>query len=494
MDPAEHDDAQPQQQQDTPEDTQQADDNHAVQGTADDDVVQGVEGEAEEGGGQQEHQGDHETEPAHQVGVEVESEEEVDDDDGMGLDPELLMALLESTMYHGDQSSPSAKKGSVTFDMSLPATHSYLGTVEPITGAFCQELCHGLDVVLPIFFFNDVVLFPGQTLPLRLFDKEKVDRMLKIATEGVTKMFGVVYLIETDDGKKSLSRVGTLAQVLSLRSEGGQLVLLAEGKRRFQIQKYWVDSSDWFAQGFILGECFSQIPAQCLHPYANILRNPKKRTPTYTSWPSWIYHKIDPVSLMEQAKKCLATVIQVEPPKLCSALEFSFWLAWNLPVSNETRQELLEAGSVGERIQLELNVLDTADTWLCCHNCRQKIAQKQHIFSMSKTGCIGTYVNPYGVLHDTVTLSQAQGILLWGPFSEQESWFPGYAWRIAYCITCHTHLGWIYRAVAGQHLSPEIFWGVRRSSVVSQTVFEKKKPKHKALLQPPLPTFDKRKP
>lgn len=44
----------------------------------------------------------------------------------------------------------------------------------------------------------------------------------------------------------------------------------------------------------------------------------------------------------------------------------------------------------------------------------------------------------------------------------RDSWFPGYAWRIAYCSNCMHHLGWRYSATQpGQH--PRAFWGIRRA-------------------------------
>lgn len=46
---------------------------------------------------------------------------------------------------------------------------------------------------------------------------------------------------------------------------------------------------------------------------------------------------------------------------------------------------------------------------------------------MSVEGCIGAYVNPAGVVFETVTVKNAQGLFIWGPFSEQDSWFPGFS-------------------------------------------------------------------
>ena len=48
-------------------------------------------------------------------------------------------------------------------------------------------------------------------------------------------------------------------------------------------------------------------------------------------------------------------------------------------------------------------------------------------------------------VHQTVTvrrLVQSHAVQLEGRPCTQDSWFPGYAWTIAYCGRCYNHLGW----------------------------------------------------
>lgn len=49
----------------------------------------------------------------------------------------------------------------------------------------------------------------------------------------------------------------------------------------------------------------------------------------------------------------------------------------------------------------------------------------------------------------------------------EHSWFPGYAWTIANCRHCYSHLGWRFDAVQGSGLQPARFWGLRRPSLIS---------------------------
>lgn len=40
------------------------------------------------------------------------------------------------------------------------------------------------------------------------------------------------------------------------------------------------------------------------------------------------------------------------------------------------------------------------------------------------------------------SLSSSAYVFLHGGPSTEDSWFPGFAWTIAYCLRCHNHLGW----------------------------------------------------
>lgn len=54
-----------------------------------------------------------------------------------------------------------------------------------------------------------------------------------------------------------------------------------------------------------------------------------------------------------------------------------------------------------------------------------------------------------GYMHDIVTVSRASNTELSGAPSAEFSWFPGYAWTIAFCAACMAHVGWRYtRALA----------------------------------------------
>lgn len=55
----------------------------------------------------------------------------------------------------------------------------------------------------------------------------------------------------------------------------------------------------------------------------------------------------------------------------------------------------------------------------------------------------------YSAIHQTVTIKSIVpgACLLQGPPTAQDSWFPGYAWTIAYCSGCYAHLGWRFTTI-----------------------------------------------
>jgi hypothetical protein len=55
--------------------------------------------------------------------------------------------------------------------------------------------------------------------------------------------------------------------------------------------------------------------------------------------------------------------------------------------------------------------------------------------------------NPHGYVFQIGCFAQAPGCVIVGEPTAYFSWFPGYAWQIAYCERCLTLLGWAFRSV-----------------------------------------------
>lgn len=189
-------------------------------------------------------------------------------------------------------------------------------------------------------------------------------------------------------------------------------------------------------------------------------------------FPIWVYRQYD--------LHFLVSTIQIElyrwndtwqvgrwTPEL--AVPFSFWLLQNLPMSGELKAHILGIDHVVQRLRALLDIIRHVciQSTLCvCTRCDANITLNQFIICLAQEGSFQTYVNPSGVLHDIVTLSQVtpNSVSLVGVPSEEYSWFPGYSWTIANCSNCSHHLGWLFTSVK-DHLKPNRFWGIRRDAI-----------------------------
>lgn len=158
------------------------------------------------------------------------------------------------------------------------------------------------------------------------------------------------------------------------------------------------------------------------------------------------------------------------PPKERYGSDFPFWLASNLPLSVYEKLHVLEASCHHERLHFLYKVMQRR-SYIRCKQCRTNIAMLDDIFSVgSSGGTSGNYVNEYGAVHQTTTVSKVEkgSILCIGRPEVRDSWFPGYAWTIAICKNCQEHLGWKFTRVYGEVSSnqPVKFWGLSGSQVI----------------------------
>ncbi|KAK9742083.1 hypothetical protein RND81_03G147300 [Saponaria officinalis] len=189
------------------------------------------------------------------------------------------------------------------------------------------------------------------------------------------------------------------------------------------------------------------------------------RTVPRAFWPYWVYQMYDSFSLAKKAADIWKQVVGV--PNMDGFVRkpdtLSFYIASKIPVSESTRQELLEINGVSYRLRREIELLESFDR-VRCKNCQTIIARRSDLLVMSTDGPLGTYVNPYGCVHETVTLHKANGLALIGRPSTESSWFPGYAWTIANCASCEGHMGWLFTAT-NKKLKPKSFWAVRSTQI-----------------------------
>ena len=74
-----------------------------------------------------------------------------------------------------------------------------------------------------------------------------------------------------------------------------------------------------------------------------------------------------------------------------------------------------------------------------------------------------SFANPHGIVFEIGCFRNVKGCGHAGSFSTEFSWFKGFSWRIAVCIMCLTHLGWLF---ASQH--SDSFHGLILDRLVTQ--------------------------
>jgi hypothetical protein len=102
--------------------------------------------------------------------------------------------------------------------------------------------------------------------------------------------------------------------------------------------------------------------------------------------------------------------------------------------------------------------------WLHCRSCGTAIAPFAAILPEGEVPLV--FANPHGMVFELVLLSAAQSLRLIGSMTDEFTWFQGYAWRVALCGGCGTHLGWRFEAIQGA--SPPVFFGLLRPELVQR--------------------------
>lgn len=83
------------------------------------------------------------------------------------------------------------------------------------------------------------------------------------------------------------------------------------------------------------------------------------------------------------------------------------------------------------------------EEYIFCRQCRNRITSPAERIEVQGSHR-HTFANPHGILFEIGCFRTVMGCGHAGPASTDFSWFPGFSWRIAVCIKCLTHLGWLF--------------------------------------------------
>ncbi|XP_072540592.1 LOW QUALITY PROTEIN: protein cereblon [Salminus brasiliensis] len=397
----------------------------------------------------------------------------------------------EDDMETEDRDSEDAEKPSIiNFDPSLPTSHAYLGSdMEEFHG----RTLHDEDSVqtLPVLPHAALILIPGQTLPLQLFRPQEVSMFRNLVSHDRT--FAVLAHSPGASEGELKAEFGTTAEIYAFREEqeyGIETVKIkAIGRQRFRVHDIRTQADgirqakvqilperillDPLSAVQLLSHVHTHAPStkqtqpQSQMQRCQAYRRRKLYSASMTQWPPWVYALYDSETLMSRVKRQLHEWDEnLKDESLpTNAIDFSYRVAACLPIDDALRLQLLRIGSAIQRLRCELDIMDRC-TSLCCKQCQDtEITTKNEIFSLSLYGPMAAYVNPHGYVHETLTVYKASNLNLVGRPSTLHSWFPGYAWTIAQCRTCGSHMGWKFSAVK-KDLSPPRFWGLTRSALL----------------------------
>lgn len=84
------------------------------------------------------------------------------------------------------------------------------------------------------------------------------------------------------------------------------------------------------------------------------------------------------------------------------------------------------------------------DAAIVCAACLGGITSSRHGIAVNGSHD-HRFMNPGGFLFHIGCFAEAVGCVIVGPASTELPWFPGLAWRLAYCGHCRVHLGWHFR-------------------------------------------------
>ncbi len=88
------------------------------------------------------------------------------------------------------------------------------------------------------------------------------------------------------------------------------------------------------------------------------------------------------------------------------------------------------------------------EPWIRCRACGAGIARPADRIALGGRHR-HRFANPYGIVFEIGCFGAADGCLAVGNPTEEFTWFSGYAWQVALCAACRTHLGWRFSATGG---------------------------------------------
>src|ERR1051326_9027376 len=193
--------------------------------------------------------------------------------------------------------------------------------------------------VLPLFPLEQVVLFPGMSLPLRIFEDRY--KLMIGACQVTDQLFGVVLIRsgrEVGDPAEP-ERVGCTARMVRVdRIPDGQMHILTLGERRFRL----IGPARVLPEGYLVGDVQFLSDAPGGNVDAGLVASVTREFARYQQAILGLTGHADPAR---------AAQLPEDPVRL------SYRIAATLFVEPKERQRLLETDDVSSRLRQELSLL-----------------------------------------------------------------------------------------------------------------------------------------
>uniref|UniRef100_H3GRX7 Protein cereblon n=1 Tax=Phytophthora ramorum TaxID=164328 RepID=H3GRX7_PHYRM len=379
--------------------------------------------------------------------------------------------------------------------------HAYLGTLEAVDHRQLSVYPEGKVLTLPLIYLPDIVLFPGDDLPLRLLSESVIGGIRELlSSEGA--LLAVLPPLQTGD------QYGSTVRVERFSVEDRSARMTGAARQRFRLkQRLRAEPSAPILYGQV--EILPQDRAQPL-PFDDLCwhreggeeeKQSRKRSlrrlrgrqcPAY--WGRSTYALYDARVLVQKIQNMLLSNIHGEwfrKPRTDRSRErdgdeksslvpyltvpsdrqdpnlFAYWVAGNLPLGTAQRLELLGMNSTVRLLRREIELLGQVKEDIFCSMCSSFLANTRDIFSMTERGAAGgTFVNPGGHVFQVLTLREVDHAHVFMDMmrSTEDTWFAGYSWSVTHCNSCYQHLGWRFDRVDSTRL-PASFFGFRRAAL-----------------------------
>ena len=191
-----------------------------------------------------------------------------------------------------------------------------------------------MAIELPLFPLN-IVLFPGENLPLHIFEPRY--RLMINECYEEERPFGIVLIRpESKHLQEEPYSIGTMAEIVALdRLEDGRMNLIARGLQRFRILSQHRQKP--YLSGLV--EVYEDVAGQ------------DQTLTTYADQARELFNSYLQILLEVVGKKEIEFNLPTAPEEL------SHFIAYFLDVQNERKQQFLELTSTTQRLEEEIDIL-----------------------------------------------------------------------------------------------------------------------------------------